>query len=489
MNPQKNRAQTLEKRRLRLIIAIPALLLLFTISSGVINYQIVRIYMASFAKSEFQISVLEDISEYLIIITISLGLLSILFGLGLAYSIIRPIRTLTETFRDIASGNFSRRVSIPNVNEIGDLGDSFNTMVKSLQNLFRERNRYLLESVSGGIITLDVAGNILTMNSTAERIFKINFQEAADKKLLDIVSSKSSSPELKDIIEKAIKDRVTVKNHLIVFSDNDKKRISLSLTISPFKDKNENIMGYLVSFQDVAFVNSLHRRLQHADQLATIGTFATGLAHEIRNPLCSIRSVAQMLKEKFEKDSKESKYSSLIVAETDRLNRLISLILDFSHPDKSPLELCDLNELLSKTLLLSKSNIKSKNISQVKVKENYSPDKLQCPLQKEKMTQAFLNILINAWEAVDEDGEIEISTSAIEDEQKAILVSISNTGSEIPEEDIDKIFDPFYTTKERGTGLGLTISSQIINVNGGTIDVQSNGGKTTFTIKLPIAQE
>lgn len=475
----------LERRKFRLAIAIPSLLLLFTIATGVINNQIIQIYEETFIKAGIQKSVLEDISDYLTITTGCLGALSVIFGIGLAYSIIHPIRRLTQSVRDVASGNLSKQVAIPNLDEIGELSNNFNSMLNSLQNLFKERNKLLFESFSNGIITIDLSGNVLTVNSMAENILNIESSEIVGKNLTDFLSSHNDYLNLKNIISEAIKRKTPIEDIDVTFYDVEKNEKEVSLAIIPFKNENQNIVGLLMIFHDISRINSLQNRLKHADQLATIGTFAMGVAHEIRNPLCSIRSMTQILQDKLTTETKEKQYTSLIISECDRLNHLISQLLDFSHPDITPPENCDINELLAKTVMLSKSYTISKTDGVI-IKENYSKDVPNLTLQKEKIIQAILNILNNSWDAIESNGAIEISTEMIQEDSEKILIKISNTGPKIPEEVQAKIFDPFFSTKAKGSGLGLPISYQIITSNGGTIDFTSTDEKTSFYIKFPI---
>lgn len=475
--------QRIVKRKIRLVIAIPALLLLFTISTGIINYQIIDIYSEAFTQAGITKKTLEEISDNLTITTAVLGALSILFGIGLAYSIIRPIKTITESARDVAAGNLSKIVAIQNVNEIGELGTTFNSMLGSLQSLISERNRFFFESLSQGMITLDKDGNILTVNPTAERILKVSSKKLIGLNILQQVSSKEDLSHLKNIFKNVIDTQQPLEDKAISFPDADGNKLDISLTMIPFRDAKNKIIGFLMSFYDHSIVTSLQRRLRHSDQLAAIGTFATGVAHEIRNPLCSICSIAQMLREKIEAGTKESKYAELIIGESERVNNLITQLLDFAHPDNSNPEPVDINNLIGEALLLTKSatHVEKKNIM---MNENYLPDLPKITLQRDRVLQALINIIQNAIDAVNNDGLIDISTELTSGDYSSVVIKIRNTGDMISDEAQKHIFEPFFTTKDTGTGLGLAITYQIVNSNNGSVYFESNPEATTFFIRF-----
>jgi signal transduction histidine kinase len=221
--------------------------------------------------------------------------------------------------------------------------------------------------------------------------------------------------------------------------------------------------------------------LQRADRLASLGGIAAGVAHEIRNPLGSIKGLAQLLSEEL-KGSERAKYIDTIISEVERLNVVVENLLTLSHPDKVSMRLCNINEILHNTVELSKYYIGEKDIQ---ILEEYDDAIPKIIVESERLYQAFLNILINAVQAIEKEGKISVRTKTGDD---SISIELSNSNSYIRPEDMEHIFDPFYTTKEKGTGLGLAITHQIIASNKGVISVVSDEKGTHFLISLPITK-
>jgi two-component system sensor histidine kinase AtoS len=479
----------IERRRLRLVIAIPTLVVLFTIAVGVLNYEVVD-YYANKSDNLHLKSVLDHVATEILLFSSVISIVALAFGIGLAYSIIHPIRRMTETARSIATGDLSRKVEIPYADEIGELGKSFNTMIAYLNDLFQERNRYILESFSGGLVTTDIRGNITAMNSAAEKVLCSAAETAIGRNLLDLIKKWDEEGEFYEILRDIIELQRPTSSREILFTSPRQEVFSLSISTSLLKDKSGNPFGCVVNFRDLSALKSFHTQMQRADHLAAIGTFATGIAHEIRNPLSSIKGIAQLLAEDFQEGEKGRHYVSQIVKEVDRLEKVIRSILDFSQPEPTRPVPCDVNQLLAGALALCRSRFCASNNSNFGIRETYGilP---RCKLQADKITQAFLNVILNAFEATPPQGTIILRTYFDERDKKGkpITIEIANTGSTIPEGEIERIFEPFYTTKENGTGLGLPIAYQIISYNQGTIEVRSLKDWTKFIMKFPAIEE
>ena len=479
----------IERRRLRLVIAIPTLVVLFTIGVGILNYQVAN-YYASKTDNQALKSVLDVVAIRILLFSLVVSVVALAFGMGLAYSIIYPIRRMTETARSIATGDLSRKVEIPYANEIGELGKSFNTMIDYLNDIFQERNRYILESFSGGLITTDIRGNITTMNSAAEKVLCSSVDTTVGRNLLEIVKKWDEEGAFYEILSDIIKEQRPTSSREILFTSPRQETYSLSVSTSLLKDKSGNPFGCVLNFRDLSALKSFHTQMQRADHLAAIGSFATGIAHEIRNPLSSIRGMAQLLAEDFAQDKKGKHYVNQIVREVDRLEKVIRSILDFSQPESTRPVPCDVNQLLAGALALCKSRFGSENNCAFRIRETYGILPL-CRLQADKITQAFLNIILNAFEATPPQGTVILRTYFDERDKKgkSITVEIANTGSTIRESEIERIFEPFYTTKDTGTGLGLPIAYQIVSYNQGTIEVRSLQDWTKVIMKFPAIED
>ena len=235
--------------------------------------------------------------------------------------------------------------------------------------------------------------------------------------------------------------------------------------------------------QALVLQKKLEEQVQRADRLSLIGEMAAGMAHEIRNPLMAIRGFAQLQGE--ESTSQEQKeYNDIIVREVDRMNQLIEQLLYFSRPTLAHLADVNVNDVLKNTLILVDMRAKS---SRILFASELAAELPQVRANEEQLEQVFLNLLINAIQAIPKEGLIRI-VSRFDAEQARVHVAVTDSGSGIAPENLDKLFDPFFTTKETGTGLGLSVAHHIMEIWGGTIEVESVLGKgSTFTLIFPLA--
>jgi len=259
------------------------------------------------------------------------------------------------------------------------------------------------------------------------------------------------------------------------------------LLISPIFDKEENVTGYFGIHRDLSEKRTLEKQLIHTQKMESIGTLAAGIAHEVGNPLASISALVQVARRSTE-DPFISEKLDLVKSQVTRISKIIRDLVDFSRPSDFELQRVNINECLKEAIEITKVGTKSKNIEyNVKLSDELP----NLPLVADQLEQVFVNILLNAVDAINElkdDREkyIAIESALAEDE---VIIIFTDSGSGISEENLNKIFEPFFTTKSqgRGTGLGLWVSYGIIKSFQGNIEVKSKVSKgTTFTIKLPI---
>jgi len=239
-------------------------------------------------------------------------------------------------------------------------------------------------------------------------------------------------------------------------------------------------------FEDLKRSKSYIRR---ADRLASLGTLTAGLAHEIRNPLVAIKTLTQLLPERLEDEEFRNHFLSIAAGEVDRISHLINELLDFARPSTPKLEFEDVNSILDGMILLVSTESKKK---QIHIDKQYAPDLPSVKVDREQIKQVFLNVLLNAIEATPENGEITVKTRSFlkPGGEPYLQVEFKDTGCGIPHEYLEEIFNPFYTTKTTGSGLGLSISNQIILDHKGYIDVESQVSEgTSFVINLPVDQD
>lgn len=471
-------------QKLRLLISIPAIIALLTIVMGLICYELVLLKLTAIADTNTESLILDKVLDNIQTAIISIGILSLFVGYGLARTIIAPIRLLKQSALSIGTGNLTHQVNIQTQDEIGELGESFNEMVQSLYKFTIDRNKFILESFTGGLITTDDKGYIAGINSSAAKLFKCNPDMVLNQSIMSLLPNNEKNAECLEVLKESIEKHKVIVNKETTLTNTDNETYPISLTTNLIKDVDKSIIGLIFNFRDLKEIMRFHEQMQRTDRLAAIGTFATGIAHEIRNPLGSIKGMAQLLKEDLKEDETKTKYLSVIIKEVNRLNKVVKELFDFSQPGESGIIKCDVNMLLSESLQLVKNNSSLENIKDMPIEEDYS---LIPPLvlQPEKIMQAFLNLIQNAVQAAAPNGEIFIR-SKVDEKRRRVVIEIENTNSTIPPELIEKIFDPFFTTKEEGIGLGLSITSQIIVNHKGTIEVKSKDNVTTFIVEFPI---
>ena len=291
--------------------------------------------------------------------------------------------------------------------------------------------------------------------------------------------------EIEKVIQISITHKEDIRNSEIeIVNRKSKKIIFVNLNTSAFYDKQGKFLGIQVIFSDVTQVKNLREEIKRAEKLASLGVMAAGIAHEIKNPLVSIKTFAQLLPQKFQDEEFRNTFAVLTVKEVDRINSLVEQILLFAGPRASVFKKMDLVEVLKSTLLLFSAQMENKEIE---IGENYYSPQIIIEADDEKLKQAFLNIFMNSRDAIDKQGVIQVDVT---DCGEKINIFIKDSGSGVKREIMGKIFDPFFTTKSKGTGLGLSIVASIINEHNGKININTTDEKETTTfIELPKKQK
>lgn len=271
------------------------------------------------------------------------------------------------------------------------------------------------------------------------------------------------------------------------FTRPDGQRRVLGYSRSPLLDGAGRQRGWILAFQDLTPLREMQQSVRRSERLAAIGKMAAGIAHEIRNPLASMSGSIQMLRDTIALDPMGERLMNIVLRETDRLNALITDFLQFARPNPPQIESIDLRALLEELIqvfgyLRHPTEGDAPRGSEVQLD---APTELRLDADPRQLKQVFWNLLNNATQALGDHGEVRLVARRRGDR---VTVAVIDTGAGIPSEALDRIFDPFYSTKEQGTGLGLAQVLRIVEEHGGRIDVQSVvGAGSTFTVEFPVA--
>lgn len=485
-NPEGKQRLRREYVRLRLGTAIPILMVLLPLTLGVFHYRLLEQLLNTVPTDSPLHTTLATIVLHILLSIYIVCAVALVFGLGISWAISKPIRQLIRTTQEIATGDLSRTVPTNTGDEFGDLGNSFNEMIVSLNRMIAERNRYILECYTGGLILVDAKGRIIATNTAAEQILGEPSHALIAHPILDVISRGEDTESFAQIVERAIRDGQFVNSSEIAIRLRGGKSFPLVVTTSRLRDVGGGQTGVVINFRDLTQVRAFYQKLTRADRLAAIGTLAAGVAHEVRNPLGSIKGLAQMLTEESPPDSQTRMYAEVIIREVNHLDGVVRELLEFAQADRQETRLCNVNQVLREALEVARWKVADECDESIQVREDYG-ELPEIPLNAERMSRAFLNLIVNAFEACSPDGEVAVSS--IHDTSSGppgtVIVRIENTGEPIPPDKIERIFEPFFSTKPTGTGLGLPIASQIVTSHGGTIDVDSGDGKTVFNVRLP----
>jgi signal transduction histidine kinase len=279
---------------------------------------------------------------------------------------------------------------------------------------------------------------------------------------------------------------MTVKNDLVGFLNLGEKQSG-----EVYSDEDIDLLTTLCSQIGVSIENAMlyeealdsQNRLAQADKLATVGALAAGLAHEIKNPIAAIKGFAQVLDKAIDENDTEAldDFKKVVPKQLDRINNIVENLLKLSKPPKHEMKSVNINGILDDVVKLVDKLAMKQQVKITKIFENI-PD---TTADLEGLMQSFINLILNAIQSMPDGGRIEIKTKVTDD--KNISIEISDNGIGIPKEKLLKIFDPFYTTRPEGYGLGLSSTNKTILDHHGTIKVESEIGRgTTFTVTLPI---
>ena len=342
----------------------------------------------------------------------------------------------------------------------------------------RAFNDLLVSSLPLGLVATDSEGKIQICNRTAEEILACPEKHLAGKRPAEILP-----PPLAELIVRSEAQPERPRKQELVLEQEPGRPRSLLLAALAVLDWESRHVGTMLLMQDVSEVKQLEEELKRNERLAALGEMAAGVAHELRNPLSSIKGLAVLLKSRFSEGGSDREAADILVREVERLNRSISELLNYARPDRLVKDMVSLNDVLRKAITLIRVDA---DAAGVVIETDLCPPPDLVHADQDKLSQVFLNLLLNAIQAMNGGGSLKIITRA---GQGQLSCRVEDSGCGIAAELLPKVFDPYMTTKSGGTGLGLAMSVKIIEEHGGRIDISSTAGQgTTVVVTLPAGQ-
>jgi len=406
----------------------------------------------------------------------------VFLAVWVARSLVKPIYELTDAARRMSQGDFDARVKVAGTEEQQVLRSSFNSMADRIQRQFEqvrqktqeleESNRELdqtqhflrniLANIRSGVMSVDREGRISHINRVGVEMLQMT--EWKGRRMEEAISS----PELLRLASGALKNARSVYQQEIPCRSRDGEILSLQVSAVPLLEESA-LTGLVVTFHDLSDIRRLEEQVRRQDRLAALGRMAAGVAHEIRNPLGIIRGSAQLLNKRFGGTPGEEGLSEFIIEEVNRLTRVVNDFLMFARPPSPNLEEISPEALLQQVLAYAPAE------KGFEVKLEVEPELPAVAADPGLTRESFLNLLINAQQAMPDGGTITLR--AIARSIREVAFEVVDQGVGIHPEMLDQIFDPFYTSKDSGTGLGLSLVHQSVSSQGGKVEVESVPGQ------------
>jgi two-component system sensor histidine kinase AtoS len=387
-----------------------------------------------------------------------------------------------------------------------------NALLHHKVTLLMNHNESILKHMSSGLVATDRRQTISTCNDKAREILRLPQEGVLGEEIAML------PPPLQEMLSDTLNEKTTYSNHEVEILSDRNAVAYLNAATSLLKDESDRITGALLLFNDLTEIKLLESEMWRADKLASLGTLAAGMAHEIKNPLVSIKTFAQLLPKSYEDKDFRDTFSTIAIEEVERINSIVEKLLEFARPTAPMFEPVDVITTIEEVLLLLTPEFTKHEIN---VAKHFEAASALIIGDKGQLKQAMLNLCLNGMQAmqdldhagsndlsitvgfrksrqgradgsaVDEITQMFYSTEmfASAEDGETLLIKVRDNGRGIGRKELARIFDPFFTTKEKGLGLGLAVVHGIVKEHSGNISVESdeNAG-TEFTISLPVRQ-
>ena len=361
---------------------------------------------------------------------------------------------------------------------------------RELEQVF-DFHRGITQNISSGIMTINTQAQITFMNRSALSLFDYDYLTIQGTHVRQLFADADESD---DILKQVLQENKMCDSKEVHFVTREGSVFPAGITTTLFQtDEKSGFSGAIFIFRDISNITNLRMQIERMDRLATMGELSAGIAHEIRNPLAGIKSSAQVIEDSFSPGDFRAQLASRIVKEIDRSNELLKRFFNFARPSRPKQDFHNIEMIVDGVYLLMAPRFKKKNIT---FNKNFAENLPQVYVDESQIEQVILNLFLNAVDAMPNGGKLTVTTGKHKNGASrsqsangtAVFIRVTDTGNGIAADKQEKIFNPFYTTKSDGIGLGLSISTRLLEENGGNIEVKSElkiGSE--FQIYLPVA--
>ena len=425
-----------------------------------------------------------------------------------------PVRQLEARVAAIARGELDQRIEPTTFDEIGRLAIAFNHMATQLkeersaleqihhelQQRFQELadvksyTDSIVNSMTSGIVTVDLEGRVVTLNPAAELLTGFFAGEAGGRYSTEVFGQ---TPEIGEILMETLASRAPIGNVPLMLRRRNGSALAVELSTAPLKGGDGKDLGAVGILRDLTIVRELENQLRRSDRLAAVGTLAAGLAHEIKNPLMSLRTFIRRVPTRFDDEQFRERFESVVPRELERINHIVERLLELARPPRLSFSLVRLPGVLERVVDLYADRIESIGVTVVR---EFARDVPPIQADDDAVYRACVNLVGNALDAMPGGGRlvlrlgwsntIDVPSRTRRPFNRRIAIEVEDNGLGIPASTAERIFTPFFTTKDTGSGLGLAITHKIVQDHGGSIDFRSvPGRRTTFRIVLPLVPD
>jgi PAS domain S-box-containing protein len=444
------------------------------------------------------------------LLTLVTSVVAALAAAVVARRISRPVQQLAEGAVAIARGELNQRIETSSDDEIGRLAAAFNHMAaelarqraaledanadlrRGLEDLadLKGYTDNILASLTSGIVTVDLEGRVVTLNPAGELMTGFFAGEVAGRYCTEVFAH---TPELAERLMETLANHVPVPGATLTLRRRGGRGLPVELSVSPLRGSEGKELGVIGVFRDLSRVRQLEDRLRRSDRLAAVGELAAGLAHTIKNPLTPLLTFGRRLTRKYDDPDFREKFQTVVPRELERINAIVEGLLALTRPGRLTFKPVRVSALLERVIELYGGRIETQG---VQVQRQYGGDLPTIWADQEALYQALVDLVTNALDAMPTGGRLVLragwssGADALPDRAsgaRRVAIEVEDSGAGIAADDVERIFNPFFSTKEHGTGLGLALTHKIVEDHGGSIDVRSTPGVgTTFRVVLAL---